>query len=350
MKDMRVKELLGIAAQGFTAPDDPDAVDAIIARADRLRRRRRIAYAACSAVAVVAVGVGTALLPQPGLGAPNTRTNNRIAASEPPAPPVAPPPSPEDTAGAGAPSTTAAPAPTAPSAEATTGAPPPTPDPVTSAPSATTTIEATKSPTTRATSSTPPPKSTNSAAASPAVPTAAGNAATRTAAEVVAGYLPSDAGTVTKDARAAGTSRSHPLSGTYLVAKNGRTGIIQVAVHDPAVNPGDPFRTVEDELTYNHCAPDPYAPANTDCTTDKRADGSVLKTWTRPGDQPDSESSLVYGKGYSASVTYPDGRAVVITALAGITGSDTYGKPMDAPPLGKSAVAEVARDTAWFAS
>lgn len=349
MKDMRVKELLGIAARGLTVHDDPDAVDAIIARADRVRRRRRIAYAACSAVAVVAVGVGTALLPQPGLGAPNDRTNNRIAASEPPAPPVSPPrATPEGTSGGGSPSAATA-APPAPPPEATTAAPSSEPAPATSAPPAPATSAA-KAPAGQATSSPPKPQGTSSATSSPSAAAAAGSASARTAAEVVAGRLPSGIGTLTKDKRVAGTSRSHPLSGTYLVAKDGRTGIIEVAVHDPAVNPGDPYRTVADELTYNHCASDPYAPANTDCVTEKRSDGSVMKTWTRPGNQPDSESSLVYGKGYAASVTYPDGRAVVITALAGITGSDAYGTPMDAPPLGRSAVAEVARDTAWFAS
>ncbi len=350
MKDMRVKELLGIAAQEFTVTDDPDAVDAIMRRADRLRRRRRIAYAACSAVAVVAVGVGTALLPQPGLGVPHTRTHNRVAATEPAVPPVVPSaPAPEPTSGGGVPSASAVAPPTAPAAEPTTSAPSPQPGPTTSAPPARTTPEATTSSTRRATSSPTTPTSTSASPSPPTVASAADSPPVRTAAEIIAGYLPPDAGTVTRQTRAAAT-QSHPLAGTYLVKQNGRTGVIQVSVRDPDVNPGEAHRSVKEELAYDHCAPDRHTPANTDCTTDTRPDGSVLKTWTRPGNQRDATSSLVFGKGYAASVTYPDGRAVVVTALAGITGSAAYGTPMDAPPLGRSAVAAAAGDPAWFAS
>ncbi|WP_436786667.1 hypothetical protein [Yinghuangia sp. YIM S10712] len=343
-----MKELLGLAAQGLTVHDDPSAVDAIMARADRLRRRRRIALATCSAVAVVAVGVGTALLPQPGMGAPNTR----IAASELPVPPAVPSPAaPERTPQDRTPGTVPGTSPTPSATTSAESAPPPAPTPTeTSSAPSTASTPATKTPTTQATSRPPTTKSPASSAPSPTAADSTTNTRNPTPAQVVAGRLPPDAGTVTKDSRATAASQSHPLGGTYLVTKNGRTGIVQVAIHDPAVNPDQPYRTVEDELTYNHCAPDPYAPPNTDCTTQQRSDGSVVKTWTRPGNQPDSESSLVYGKGYAASVTYPDGRAVVITSLAGITGSDEYGTPMDAPPLDKATVAEVARDTSWFAS
>lgn len=333
MRDMRVKDLLRLAAQGVVPPGDAE-VDDVFARADRIRRRRRIAIAAGSAAAVVAVGVGTAFLPEPS-AAPGTG----YAASAPPSVPGA----------------ATEPAPSTGTTLSTTTGTTATPEltrsaaPVDSSPtaSATTTAPRTTAPTSGSKSS----ASGTATGTTTRSPSSSATAPAKSPAQIVAALLGSGAGTVRKESSADATAGSaNALSGRYLVTKDGKTGYLDVVVYDPAATPGQTGRTVAQETAYNYCADNGTDPPNTDCATTPQDDGSVLKSWTVPGGRQKSGSQDVYGKAYGASFTYPDGRGVRVTASAGISGSNPYGPPMTEPPVSKTALAELVGKTGWFKS
>ncbi|WP_436773564.1 hypothetical protein [Yinghuangia sp. YIM S09857] len=324
-----MRELLGLAAQGIEVPDDP-VVDDIMRKADRIRRRRRIMLAAGSAAAVVAVGVGTALLPQPGVGAPR----GDIAGSAPATPPGTEP-------------ATSAPPPTAePTGSATSSAPgnrprPSSPAPPSSSAATSPTRTATTTPTTRAPSTSAPTKSSGG----PTMSAAAGKGAL----EFVKSKLPSGIGTVTKEADTATPSYTrNPLSGRYLVTKNGRMGWIDITVYDPKVNPDQPRQTVEQVAAHNYCADNGVTAPNTNCASNGETDGGIFKTWRGPGNQQEPGAGHVSGPSYHALLYYPDGRGLEITAAAGVTGSDAYPPAMDAPPITAAQLTELIGGSGWF--
>lgn len=327
MKDMRVRELLGLAAQGIEVPDDP-AVDDIMHKADRVRRRRRIMLAAGSAAAVVAVGVGTALLPQPGLGAPR----GDIAGSAPATPPgdtSAPPTSTTADATGSASSVpgnrprSSEPPPS--SSSATTSAPRTTP------PTASTKAPSSGGSTTRTTGGTPP--------------------SAKSALDFVKSKLPAGVGVVTKETLDVTPSYTvNPLSGRYLVSKNGRTGWLDIEVFDPKVNPDQPRETVEQIRDHNFCADYGVVAPNTNCAQNPESEGGIFKTWRSPGNQQEPAAGHVSGPAYHALVYYPDGRGLKITAAAGVTGSDQYAPAMDAPPITAEQLTDLVGGSGWFRS
>jgi hypothetical protein len=330
MREMRVKELLGLAAQGVVLPGD-QPVDDILAQADRVRRRRRIAMAAASAAAVVAVGVGTALLPEPGHGAPATGY-------------AAPPP-------AILPGTvTEAPATTGTTLSTTTGATATASPTHSAAPtgSAPTTAPATAAPRTTAPTTGARTSATGATGTTSRPPTSTSSTPGKSPAQVVAALLGGNAGDVRKET-AAGTAAatSNPLSGRYAVTRNGRTGYLDVVVYDPKAVPGQTGRSVAEETAYNYCADNNTDAPNTDCATTPQGDGAVFKSWTIPAGTGTSGSQDAGARGYGASYTYPDGRGVRVTASAGTSGAET---PAPEPPLGKPALSELVRETGWFTS
>lgn len=327
MKDMRVRDLLGLAAQGIEVPDDP-VVDDIMQKADRIRRRRRIMLAAGSAAAVVAVGVGTALLPQPGVGAPRGDIAGSAPATPPGEPPAksAPPQSADPTGSASSvpgnrPRTSSA----APSSSAATS--PTRTNPTT--------------PTTRAPSSTASAPKTSGSTTTPA--------GVKSSLDFVKAKLPAGIGTVTKQAdTTTPTYTKNPLSGRYLVSKNGRMGWIDIVVYDPKVNPDQDRPTVEQVAANNYCADNGETAPNTNCASNAESEGGIFKTWRAPAGQQEPAAGHVSGPRYHALLYYPDGRGLEISAAAGVTGSDNYLPAMDAPPITAEQLTDLIGGSGWF--
>ncbi|MEU8137475.1 hypothetical protein [Streptodolium elevatio] len=322
-----MRDLLGLAAQGIEVPDDP-VVDDIMHKADRIRRRRRIMLAAGSAAAVVAVGVGTALLPQPGVGAPR----GDVAGSAPATPPGETP-------------ATSAPPPTADPTGSATSVPGNRPRTSSAAPSSSAATSPTRTATTTPPTTKPPSSTGGSATRTTGGATAAGG---KSPLDFVKGKLPAGIGTVTKKADTGTPSYTrNPLSGRYLVTKNGRMGWIDITVYDPKVNPDQSRETVEQVAAHDYCADTGTAPSNTNCASNGEGEGGIFKTWRSPSGRQEA-AGHVSGPVYHALLYYPDGRGLEISAAAGITGADGYLPAMDTPPITAEQLTDLIGGAGWF--
>ncbi|MCF2529931.1 hypothetical protein [Yinghuangia soli] len=323
-EEMRVKELLGLAARGVALPADP-GVDDILQQADRVRRRRRIAVAVASAAAMVAVGVGTARLPASGSAAPHDS-----AATAPwtdPAPPETGDPGPTAGLTGSDPSQYAD---GAPSVGSTSTAP-------TSGPNVS-----------RGTSSgTPKPSGTPSTsktgtATKPSAPPPA-----KTALDTVKALLPTGIGEITKKVEEPDGPAAHPLTGRYLVTKNGKMGFVDIYVKDPKVNPDAATMTLAEMRAYDHCD-NSEGPRATDCRISDLPAGGLFKSWTQAGTRDTPNTTTKRGPSFSVLVAYADGRSIQMRSDAGFDNVPGYLPGMAQPPLTAEQLAQTASDLRWF--
>ncbi|MDI2128066.1 hypothetical protein [Yinghuangia seranimata] len=320
-QDVLAKQLLKLAAEGFVPPGDTGADD-IMARAGAIRRRRRYAMAASSIAAVLAIGFGAGLLPKLNQAAPQGNSQPQSTTAAAPAPHATGSPAPLVEPGGGEVSASTGP----------TASPADGPDEErTTQPGGAGISKQTKSSGTPTRSSPPATASTPPAAKDPVA--------------FIAALLPSDTGTLRRQTPA--KTPTNPLNGRYFVTKDGKTGYLDVAVVDIAVNRDDWHSTVDDERAHNYCESTGTTPPNTDCTTETLSSGAVFKTWTLPGDQQ-SGGAAGSAAGFAASLTFANGNQVVLYAVNGLTGPDAPGPAMSKPPLTKSALNDLAKSPAWF--
>lgn len=302
-------------------PASAAQVDAVLRHAGRIRRRRRFALVGGSAVAVAAVALGTALMPR--------ADGSASALGDPPARSATPPASaaPSASASGGAPTPSASPSAAPENGVHGTGD---DPEPTR------TSFRPTGTPKTAG----PPPSKTPS---SPGVSSATGPAA------FVTSLLPSGTGAVRRESDGASPSYTpNPLSGRYLLTKNGKTAYLQITVVDMKVNGNQPRPTMEQERATNHCEDFGTVAPNTDCAKETLPDGSLLSTFSAPGNQQEPGSDHVSGPGYDAWIIYPNGNQVEIYASSGITGPGGLGPRYDQPPLTKDELASLVKSGAWF--
>lgn len=337
MKDMDVKELLALAAGGLVVPGDP-VVDDILERAARVRRRRRLAVAACSAAAVVAVGVGTAFLPQPGAGASNP---NRAATAPPTAPSGTPEPSPPGSADP----TTPDPGGMAVGGLPTTGTTAPSPSAARTS-TASTSQSAGSSPRTSA----PSTKSSTTGSSSPRTSTSGASTGTATAPADAAlakvkSMLPAGIGDIRRKPET-GDAPPNPLSGRYLISKDGRMGYVSMEVFDPKVNPGQPRMTVAEARVYDNCGDIGEGPRATDCRQYDLPGGGLLKTWRSPGNR--GQHPQPQGPRYLAEIWHADGRGMFMQVSAGFDNTPGYLPAMEQPPFSAEQLEALVRNLGWY--
>ncbi|MGW1991821.1 hypothetical protein [Embleya sp. NPDC001921] len=320
-----MRGLLEEAVRGLGPPSLPGAagVDEVFREAARIRRRRRRVLASVgTGAAVVAVIGGGTLLPPPAdsAGPRGMATNAGASASAHRTPlrngsdPADGSPGPLDSREASL----------SPSPVGTDG----TPLPATSLP------QSTRPPTT---------------ASSDAEATFGGGPGTPGAEALVATFLRPEVGAVRKEAFTnTPLYTPNPLSGRYLVSRDGRTGWLDVTVYDPKVNADQRPPTIADEWAHDWCADLGVVAPNTECVNDTLSDGSLLKTWTSPPNQQEPGAGHRSTGGFGASVTRADGRSIEIRVTAGIVGGTTYGPPLAAPPLDQAELSRAVKDSAWF--
>lgn len=326
--DMHARRLLGMAGDSLPIPYGSASaaqVDAVLRHAGRIRRRRRFALVGGSAVAVAAVALGTALMPR--------ADGSSSALGDPPASSASP-----SASASAAPSATVRTGTPSPSASASglpqsgvhgTGDDPEPP-------------RTSARPTAPSKAASPPPSRST---------TTTGTPATTGPAALVTSLLPPGTGTVRREAdRVTPSYTPNPLSGRYLLTKNGKTAYLDITVVDMKVNANQQRPTMAQERATNHCEDFGVVAPNTDCAHQTLSDGSLLSTYSAPGNQQEPGSDHVSGPGYDAWIIYPNGNQVEIYASSGITGPGGLGPRYDQPPLTKDQLASLVKSGAWFRS
>ncbi|WP_331767267.1 hypothetical protein [Embleya sp. NBC_00896] len=310
-----MRDLLGHAVLGLGPPGTTGSlnVDEVFRQAARVRQRRRAMAVGAAAVAVAAVVGGTAALPSVlGSSSPQGVT-------------------------AGSTSSTGA-----------TGSTDATMSPTGSALATTQSAAGATSSETddRLVSSSAPPRTT---APSSSIPPSGAGETTREAEALVASFVQPSVGIVRKDSQAnTPLYGTNPLSGRYLVSKDGRTGYVDITVYDPKVNADPSAPTIAGERVHNWCQDYGKVAPNTDCADETPSEGVLVKTWTSPANQQEPDAAYRATGGYGASMTRADGRSIVISVTAGVVNSQSYGPPLAAPPLDRSGLSGAIRSPAWF--
>lgn len=188
--------------------------------------------------------------------------------------------------------------------------------------------------------------------AGPGTLTAAPSAPQREPADpaaVVSGLLPAGSGTVVKmkdvpptpRPKGAPKVRVWPKSrfdGTYLITKDGRTADLMIQSYDPRARPAQALLTRPADTICGEIPP------SWKCKVTALAGGVQLIETTEPAGDYGAHSGVLN----AAEVSYPDGRVIVVQALAGSSGPNGNGTPWANPPLTRAQTDAFAENPVWF--